>query len=147
ASMTSSLRTEAPSRDDLRASFDALIRARGTPLVIAHRGTTLGSFPDNTLRSATGAALAGAGVVEVDVVASSDGEYVLFHAGYELRHSGEDFDVRTLSSGELAEMRFVRQGGTEKRGVEKLADLLRGLRHTWFNIARSWGLWRGLLDE
>ena len=145
--MTSSLRTEAPSRDDLRASFDALIRARGTPLVIAHRGTTLGSFPDNTLRSATGAVLSGADVVEIDVIASSDGEYFLFHTGYEKRHFGEDFDVRTLSSAELAAKRFVWQGGPEKPGVEKLVDLLHGLPHTWFNIDRSWGLWPGLLDE
>ena len=72
-----------PTPDALRAGLDSLLAGRGTPLVVAHRGTTLGSFPDNTVRSAIGALRSGADVIETDVVRSADGEYFLFHTGYE----------------------------------------------------------------
>lgn len=54
-----------PTPAALRAGLDRLLAERGTPLVIAHRGTTLGSFPDNTVRSAIGALRSGADVVEL----------------------------------------------------------------------------------
>lgn len=136
-----------PTRASLRAAFDTLVDAHGSPLVIAHRGTTLGSFPDNTLRSAIGAIRSGADVVETDVTMSADGAYFLLHTGYEAKLFDEKFDARTLSSAALGEKRFVWQGGDTKPGVERLHDLLCGLPNTWFNIDRSWEMWPRLLDE
>ena len=44
-----------PAAEELRAELDALVERVGYPLVIAHRGTTLGSVPDNTVRAAIAA--------------------------------------------------------------------------------------------
>lgn len=131
----------------LRDGFEKLLGAARGPLVVAHRGTTLGSFPDNTLRSAIGALRSGADVIETDVVRSADGVYFLFHTGYEQKLFGERCDVREMTADELDAQVFRWQGGKRKPGVERLDDLLDGLPGTWINIDRSWGLWPDLLDH
>lgn len=136
-----------PTRADLREHLDELLVSRGAPLVIAHRGTTLGSFPDNTLRSALGALRSGADVVETDVIRSVDGEYFLFHTGYERKLFGTEADVRTMTAAELDSQIFRWQGGRATPGVERLDTFLHGLPDTWVNIDRSWGLWPGLIDH
>src|SRR5699024_4801430 len=87
-----------PSRDSLRDDLRRLIASRTGPLVVAHRGTPLGSFPDNTVRAAIGALRSGADVIETDVVRSADGEYFLFHTGYERKLLDADVDVRAMSA-------------------------------------------------
>jgi glycerophosphoryl diester phosphodiesterase len=132
---------------ELRRSLDALLTSAGRPLVIAHRGTALGSFPDNTLRSAIGALRSGADVVETDVVRSADGEFFLFHTGYEPKLFGTQGDVRTMTAAELDAQVFRWQGGEGRPGVERLDTLLDRLPDAWINIDRSWGLWPDLLDH
>lgn len=131
----------------LRRRFEEFLDVVGRPLVVAHRGTTLGSFPDNTLRSAIGALRSGADVIETDVVRSADGEYFLFHTGYEPKLFGDRFDVREMGADELEAQVFRWQGGKQKPGVERLDALLDGLPDTWINIDRSWSLWPDLLDH
>jgi glycerophosphoryl diester phosphodiesterase len=133
--------------ESLRAGLDELLADRGAPLVVAHRGTTLGSFPDNTVRSAIGALRSGADVIETDVIRSADGEYFLFHTGYEGKLFGEDGDVRQMTSRELERAVFRWQGGRSAPGVERLDTLLDELPETWINIDRSWSLWPDLLDH
>ncbi|MGP5258912.1 glycerophosphodiester phosphodiesterase family protein [Brachybacterium paraconglomeratum] len=136
-----------PTPDALRAGLDRLLAERGTPLVVAHRGTTLGSFPDNTVRSAIGALRSGADVIETDVVRATDGEYFLFHTGYEQKLFGIDCDVREMSAQQLETAVFRWQGGASSPGVERLDALLEALPAAWINIDRSWGLWPDLLDH
>ena len=136
-----------PTPDALRAGLDSLLAERGTPLVVAHRGTTLGSFPDNTVRSAIGALHSGADVIETDVVRSADGEYFLFHTGYEQKLFGIDCDVREMTAEQLEAAVFRWQGGASSPGVERLDALLEALPAAWINIDRSWGLWPDLLDH
>lgn len=136
-----------PTRTDLKDALDGLIAQRGTPLVIAHRGTPLGSFPDNTLRSAIGAVHSGADIVETDVIRSVDGEYFLFHTGFESKLFGTDADVRTMTAAELDSQVFRWQGGSRAPGVERLDTFLEGLPDTWINIDRSWDHWPHLLDH
>lgn len=128
----------------LQDGLVALLEQR-RPAIIAHRGTTLGSFPDNTLRSAIGAVRSGADIIEVDVIASADGEFFCFHNGYEAKLLAEDVDLRTLTADEIEDKRFVWQGGQGRPGPERLATLLEGLPDTWINLDRSWGLWSDLL--
>ena len=52
---------------ELRAELASLFDRAGGPLIITHRGTTLGSFPDNTVRAAIATQRSGADIVEVDV--------------------------------------------------------------------------------
>ncbi|WP_114855382.1 glycerophosphodiester phosphodiesterase family protein [Brachybacterium sp. YJGR34] len=134
------------SRAALRAAFDDLLDTRGAPLVIAHRGTSLGSAPDNTVHAAIGAVRSGADVVELDVLASADGVPYLFHHGYEAKHFGRELDLRSMPAAEIDELRFLWQGGVTRSGPDRLADLLEALPDVWLNIDRSWGLWPGLLD-
>lgn len=136
-----------PSQDSLRDDLRHLLSSRGTPLVIAHRGTTLGSFPDNTVRAAIGALRSGADVIETDVIRSVDGEYFLFHTGFERKLLDEDVDVRTLTAQELEECIFRWNGGPHTPGIERLDTLLDTLPEAWVNIDRSWGLWPHLLDH
>lgn len=131
----------------LRHGFEQFLGSLGRPLVVAHRGTTLGSFPDNTLRSAIGALRSGADVIETDVVRSSDDEYFLFHTGYESKLFGKQCEVSEMSADELQATVFRWQGGTHKPGVERLDTLLDELAGSWINIDRSWGLWPELLDH
>lgn len=136
-----------PTPDALRAGLDRLLAERGRPLVVAHRGTTLGSFPDNTVRSAIGALRSGADVIETDVVRSADGEYFLFHTGYEQKLLGLGADVREMTAEQLGSSVFRWQGGPSSPGVERLDALLDAVPDTWINIDRSWGLWPELLDH
>lgn len=136
-----------PTPESLRAGLERLLEERGRPLVLAHRGTTLGSFPDNTVRSAIGALRSGADVIETDVIRSADGEYFLFHTGYEQKLFGTDGDVREMSAAQLEDAVFRWQGGPSSPGVERLDALLDALPGVWINIDRSWGLWPELLDH
>lgn len=129
-----------------RDRFERFLEQRDNILVVAHRGTTLGSFPDNTIRSGIGAVRSGADIVEADVMASSDGEYFLFHTGYERKLFGEAFDVRDLDAESLTATHFRWQGAKDRPGVERLRDYLSALPDVWINIDRSWHLWPGLLD-
>jgi glycerophosphoryl diester phosphodiesterase len=48
------------------------------PIVIGHRGFA-GAYPENTIAAATGASLANADAIEIDVVPCKDGTPVVFH--------------------------------------------------------------------
>lgn len=135
-----------PSAEQLRAELDALCERVGSPLVIAHRGTTLGSFPDNTVRAAIAALRSGADVVEVDVIRSTDGEHYLFHNGYEGKHFAGAEDLRTLTAAEIDELSYCWQGERGTVRPTRLLDLLRTLPDAWLNIDRSWSCWPELLD-
>ncbi|MGY5765483.1 glycerophosphodiester phosphodiesterase family protein [Brachybacterium sp. DNPG3] len=137
---------DAPTAGELRAELDALIDRVGTPLVIAHRGTTLGSFPDNTVRAAVAALRSGTDIVEVDVIRSTDGEYYLFHDGYEDKHFAGAEDLRTLPSAAIDELSFRWQGERGTVRPTRLLDLLEALPDAWLNVDRSWFYWPELLD-
>ncbi|GLI30189.1 MULTISPECIES: glycerophosphodiester phosphodiesterase family protein [Brachybacterium] len=138
--------TAVPTAEELRAELDALFERVGRPLVITHRGTTLGSFPDNTVRAAIAALRSGTDVVEVDVIRSTDGEYYLFHNGYEGKHFAGAEDLRTLAAAEIDELSFCWQGERGTVRPTRLLDLLRALPEAWLNIDRSWFYWPELLD-
>lgn len=135
-----------PAAEELRAELDALVERVGSPLVIAHRGTTLGSVPDNTVRAAIAALRSGADVVEVDVIRSIDGEFYLFHNGYEGKHFAGAEDLRTLTAAEIDALSYCWQGERGTVRPTRLLDLLHALPDAWLNIDRSWSYWPELLD-
>ncbi|MBV7412201.1 glycerophosphodiester phosphodiesterase family protein [Dermabacteraceae bacterium TAE3-ERU27] len=130
----------------LRGNLEKLITGMGRPLVIAHRGTPLGSFPDNTLRSIIGSLKSGADIAETDVVRSVDGEYFLFHNTYEEKNFNQKFDICEKTSQEISSLRYVWSGGNNATGVEQLGTLLETLPDAWLNIDRSWFYWPELFD-
>lgn len=119
--------------------------AIGRPLIAVHRGTGLGSVAENTLNSTRAALRQGADIVEVDISASTDGEYFCFHDGQERRAFGIEENLTTLSSARIEELSYLWHSDTHY-GVERLSNVLDALPEVFFNIDRSWPAWPGLLD-
>ncbi|MCA0296564.1 MAG: glycerophosphodiester phosphodiesterase family protein [Actinobacteria bacterium] len=117
-------------------------------LVVAHRGSGGGSVAVNTELAVRAALLQGAGMVELDVTASSDGEFYCFHDGYEPEELGIERNLQTMTSAEIdrASYQWVDRPGRIAR-VERLLPLLKGFKDTraLFNLDRSWWRWPNLL--
>lgn len=117
-------------------------------VVVAHRGTGGGSVAVNTELAFRAALLQGAAMVELDVTASSDGEFYCFHDGYEQETLGFETNLQTLTAEQIDKASYLwvdRPGRTAR--VERLLPLLRGFKGTraLFNIDRSWWRWPHLL--
>lgn len=115
--------------------------------IIAHRGTGHASIPENTSMAVRAAVLSGADMVELDVTASSDGEYFSFHDGYETEQLGIPVNLQSLTAVEIEKTSYVwrdRPGRTTR--VDRLLPLLESFRgEVIFNIDRSWWRWPRLL--
>lgn len=146
-------------RHPQRGGTDRLLHRRlaelGT-LVVAHRGTAVGSIAENTRVAAMAAIVSGADVVEIDVSTSADGEFYAFHDGTEQRLLGIGANLTTLTARQIDELRYVHVDRPGRpAGVERLLDLLAALRPTELgvedeaaplvNVDRSWGSWATLL--
>jgi glycerophosphoryl diester phosphodiesterase len=83
-----------------------------TPLVIAHRGDSA-HRPENTLASFASALEVGAGIVELDVQLTSDGEVVVIHDPEVDRTTDGHGDVRRMT---LAEVRTLSAGFADRFG-------------------------------
>ena len=94
----------APTRRPRRTSPGRLLARRlaehGT-LVVAHRGTAVGSIAENTRAAALAALASGADVVEIDVATSADGEFFAFHDGAERRLLGIDENLTRLAARQI----------------------------------------------
>lgn len=87
--------------------LDASALAARRPIRIAHRGGVIGPrAPESSLAAIDGAARRGYDMVELDVVASRDGEPVVFHdyGGHLGRTCGVDARVGELSFDELGKI-------------------------------------------
>ncbi len=117
-------------------------------LVVAHRGSAGGSVTVNTALGVKAALLQGAGMVELDVTSSRDGEFYCFHDGYEAETLGFETNLQSLTAEQVDQASYVwidRPGRTAR--VERLLPLLRRFKDTrvLFNIDRSWWRWPNLL--
>lgn len=123
---------------------------RHNPVIIAHRGTASGAVSENTAAAAHAAFLSGADIVEIDVIASADGEYFVFHTGTENRNLGSDVPLETLTAAQIDQLHYRPRGSRGRpQPIERVSDLLgrfRGMDRV-FNVDRSWHLWPHLLDE
>ncbi|MBZ2194764.1 glycerophosphodiester phosphodiesterase family protein [Occultella gossypii] len=130
----------------MNAAFNARLGEYGT-LVAVHRGTGLASIVENTRDAVTAAVASGGDLVEIDVVASADGEFFAFHDGNERRLLGVDMAILDLPAAQIDTLRYVhadRPGRVSR--VERLLDLLAHFRgSTLFNVDRSWHWWPTLL--
>ena len=129
-----------------RSINDALARRLGTkrPLIAVHRGTGLGLVPENTVGAVRGAVLHGADIVEIDIARSSDGQFFVFHEGYELRHFGITARISQLTATDVHNLRYSWKGGARGRvevAVTRLQDMLAVTPDVVLNIDRSWGYW------
>lgn len=133
--------------------IDNLVRNRreaaGRPLVATHRGTAAGCIFPNTTAAARLALASGSDVVELDTVRTTDGRYFTFHDGYEPFLLGATPRLGTLSSAEVAGLRYGEinnAGGVS--GVEPYAQVVGSLPEALVNVDRSYRYWvNGFLDE
>ncbi|MDR6687744.1 glycerophosphoryl diester phosphodiesterase [Arthrobacter sp. 1088] len=121
--------------------------ARSRPIVAVHRGTGLGTIAENTQQAVAAALRQGAEMVEIDVIASTDGEFFLFHDGYEAMHFGIQENIRTLDAASIRalEYRWCSTASDRPYKVATLDEVLRQNSQALFNIDRSWWFWETLL--
>ena len=129
------------------ARINATLDHVGT-LIVAHRAVGHGSIAENTRLAVKAAQLSGADMVEIDVTASSDGEFYCFHDGYEAETLGFDSNLQTLTAAEIDQASYIwvdRPG--RKARVERLLPLLESFRGSsvLFTVDRSWWRWPTLL--
>ncbi len=137
-----------PQFEDINSFLNDRFAALGT-LIAVHRGTGIGSIVENTSDAVTAAVASGGDIVEIDVVASTDGDFFAFHDGYERRLLGVGANLRTMSTAQINDLsyRHVARPGRPAR-VEPLLDLLSNFRgRALFNIDRSWCWWPALLRD
>ncbi len=131
----------------LNQPFADLLATR-RPLIAVHRGSGRGSIAENTLKGIHAALAEGADIVEIDVIASTDGDHFLFHDGYEPMHFGVAENIRTLSTAEIERLGYRWCfNDASQYPVERLRTVLDACPEVFFNVDRSWWWWPGLLDE
>lgn len=124
------------------------------PLMAVHRGTGLGSIPENTTGAVIAAQREGADIVEIDIVRSLDGEYFVFHEGYERAHFGTSTRLGERTAAEIRNLRYtwfsLPTGIPElDRGrvpVTSLVELLDADPTGMLNIDHSWRYWPELFE-
>lgn len=117
-----------------------------TPLIVAHRGTGLGSIPENTTAAVVAAARQGADIVEIDVVRSTDGTYFVFHELYEPMHFGFERRLGELDAAQIRKLRYRSLLGNRPKGVTELAELLGNCPDVLLNLDHSWRYWPDLFE-
>ena len=110
------------------------------PLIGAHRGVCGGNIPGNTLEAFEAALAQGAGVIELDVSQSADGELFVFHPGMEPVYLGCDRLLSQMSTAEIERLRFKNaDGNVTQYGISRLEEALRLLKgRCLVNIDKFW---------
>ena len=82
-------------------------------LVAAHRGTSGGNIPPNTIASFDIALKEGADILEMDLFKSIDGEIFVFHTGMEPAQLDRHIKVESMTSEEIRRLRLCNVDLTE----------------------------------
>ncbi len=123
---------------DLRKSI--FENARRMPLVCAHRGSSAGNIPCNTLAAFNAALMQGADMIELDVACSADGKHFVFHPGMEGAYLKTQTPIRALPSEAVDALRFYNPDDTKTQfGVIPLDEAFRFLRgKCYINVDKFW---------
>lgn len=119
------------------------------PLVAVHRGTFGGTIVENTAAAVAAAVRRGGDLIEIDLVASTDGDVFCFHTDYEPYHfasptGGEVMpNLATLSTAEIETLRY--HWIDPEQPVERLETVLRTQPTTLLNLDRAWDHWEHVL--
>lgn len=75
-------------------------------LVAAHRGTSAGNIPPNSIAAFDIALKEGADILEMNLFQSADGEIFVFHTGMEPSHLDHHIKIETYTAAEIKQMRL-----------------------------------------
>lgn len=102
-------------------------------LVAAHRGSSAGIIPCNTLAAYDAALADGADIVEIDVTKAKDGTLFVFHPHMEQAHLNSSLEISELTEPEVKKLRYVTCDRTPTAyGVNTLDEVLEHLKGRCF---------------
>ncbi len=139
--------TAAPTRTDVNGLITTLA-AKRRPLIVSHGGVAVGSVPPNTSLAVRAAFASGADIVKLDVAASADNVFHLFHDGFEEELLGVSGNIQTRTAAEISELSYRWRDRPGRRArVERLITVLGESKGTErvFALDRSWWRWPTLL--
>jgi len=111
-----------------------------TPLIAAHRGTSGGNIPCNSLAAYKAALAQGADIIELDVTKSIDKKLFCFHPMMELSHLCFPLPLSLLSSKQIAGLHYRNfDSAKTNEGVLTLDDAFEFLKgKCLLNIDKFW---------
>lgn len=138
-----------PEFDAENAWLTERLNSRGI-LIAAHRGVHSGVIIENTVEAALAAIASGADTVECDILRSADGEYFIFHDGYEQHWLGLEpgRNLGSLSAAEIKELTYLLHPlNNRPRKVDTAVEFFTRLADKNLTIDRSERYWKdGFLD-
>lgn len=109
-------------------------------LIVAHRGSSAGNIPCNTIAAYKAALAQGADMIEVDANMSRDGTLYSFHPKMEPRHLGVDVSIPDLTDAEVQALRYVNYDRAPTQfgiaTMEEIFELCKG--KCYINIDKFW---------
>ena len=109
-------------------------------LIVAHRGSSAGNVPCNTMAAYKAALAQGADMIEVDANMSKDGTLYSFHPKMEPRHLGADVSLPDLTDDEVKALRYVNYDRAPTQfgiaTLEEIFELCKG--KCYVNIDKFW---------
>lgn len=109
-------------------------------LIASHRGTFGGSIIENTIDAFNLAIMAGADIVELDIIKSKDNQYFVYHDTEELRTLGFFNNLHNFTAQEIKEMKYLNRYGLKtSRRIDSLDEVLKSLKNKCFiNLDRCY---------
>ena len=109
-------------------------------LIVAHRGSSAGNIPCNTMAAYKAALAQGADMIEVDANMSKDGTLYSFHPKMEPRHLGVDVSIPDLTDDEVKALRYVNYDRAPTQfGIATLEEIFELCKDKCYvNIDKFW---------
>ena len=124
---------------DFNVSIYENRKAKGSPLLVAHRGVCGANVPCNSIAAYKIALNQGADVVEIDVSKSKDGKFYVFHPGMEHVFLRSDRRIDEMTSSEVDALFLVNQDSVKTSyKVPTLSEVLALLKDkVYINVDNS----------
>ena len=119
-------------------TLQELRKEKGT-LVVAHRGSSAGNIPCNTMAAFDVAIRDGADMIEMDLFRNVDGNIFIFHTGKEPSHIDRHVNIESLSTKEILSLKRCNSDLIETSiGIERFEDVLEHLKdRVYLNLDRA----------
>ena len=134
---------------DFNVSIYENRKAKGSPLLVAHRGVCGANVPCNSIAAYKIALNQGADVVEIDVSKSKDGKFYVFHPGMEHVFLRSDRRIDEMTSSEVDALFLVNQDSVKTSyKVPTLSEVLSLLKDkAYINVDKFWTDVEGITEE